>query len=141
MTLKEKRRGLPHRFRGLSFRRYQRSSWGTLCCDGLASASADTAIDWRVDSAWLLAASSLVSASVRLAEPVCSTLIRFLLKSWRICTTDRFEPSVEASVRRAVVAEPSLVSTPLAELLSRKSVPENSEARPGPAALKVTPEM
>src|SRR4051812_31754834 len=73
------------------------SSFSTLCCDWLASASAETAIDCRVDSAWLLAASSLVSASVRLAEPVCSTLIRFLLKSWRICTTDRLEPSVEAS--------------------------------------------
>src|SRR5437763_693556 len=57
------------------------SSFSTLCCDWLASASAETAIDWRVDSAWLLAASSLVSASVRLDEPVCSTLIRFLLKS------------------------------------------------------------
>src|SRR3954469_23263674 len=139
MTLKEKRRGLPHRFRGLSFRRYQRSSWSTLCCDWLASASADTAIDWRVDSAWLLAASSLVSASVRLDEPVCSTLIRFLLKSWRICTTDRLEPSADASVRSVVLALPSLVSTPFAELLSRKSVPESSEARPRPAALKVTP--
>src|SRR5689334_15773917 len=74
----------------------QRSSCNTLCCDWLASDSAETAIDWRVDSAWLLAASSLVSASVRLDEPVCSTSIRFLLKSWRICTIDRFEPSVEA---------------------------------------------
>src|SRR4051812_23336136 len=141
MTLKEKRRGLPHRFRGLSFRRYQRSSWSTLCCDWLASASADTAIDWRVDSAWLLAASSLVSASVRLAEPVCSTLIRFLLKSWRICTTDRFEPSVEACVRNMSDALPILVIVALAEALSRKSVPATSEARPRPAALKVTPLM
>src|SRR3954462_13071118 len=141
MTLKEKRRGLPRRFRGLSFRRYQRSSWSTLCCDWLASASADTAIDWRVDRAWLLAASSLVSASVRLAEPVCSTLIRFLLKSWRICTTDRFEPSVEASVRSVVLADEILVSTAFADELSRKSVPEVSKARPRPAALKVTPLM
>jgi hypothetical protein len=30
----------------------QRSSCSTLCCDWLASASAETAIDWRVDSAW-----------------------------------------------------------------------------------------
>ena len=37
----------------------QRNSCSTLCCDWLASDSADTAIDWRVDSAWLLAASSL----------------------------------------------------------------------------------
>src|SRR3954464_13998980 len=117
------------------------SSLRTLCCDWLASASAETAIDWRVDSAWLLAASSLVSASVGWGEPVCSTLIRFLLKSWRICTTDRLEPSAEASVRSVVLAEPSLVSTPLAELLSRKSVPPVSAARPSPAALKVTPVM
>src|ERR1700760_448988 len=116
------------------------SSFSTLCCDWLASASAETAIDWRVDSAWLLAASSLVSAKVRVEEPVCSTLIRFLLKSWRICTTDRLEPSAEASVRSVVLAEPSLVSTPFAELLSRKTVPEVNEARPRPAALKVTPE-
>src|SRR5213596_3283778 len=55
--------------------RDQRRSCSTLCCDWLASASAETAIDWRVDSAWLLAASSLVSATVRFDEPVCSTLI------------------------------------------------------------------
>src|SRR3954465_10885752 len=97
------------------------SSFRTLCCYWLASASAETAIDCRVDSAWLLAASSLVSAKVRLAEPVCSTLIRFLLKSWRICTTDRFEPSDEASVRSVVLADEILVSTEFAELLSRKS--------------------
>src|SRR5260221_14616516 len=76
--------------------RDQRNSCSTLCCDWLDRASADTAIDWRVDSAWLLAASSLESASVRLDEPVCSTLIRFLAKSWRICTIERLEPSGEA---------------------------------------------
>src|SRR5581483_6068984 len=58
-----------------------RKSCSTLACDWLASARAETAIDRRVESAWLLAASSLVSASVRLDAPVCSTLIRFLLKS------------------------------------------------------------
>src|SRR3954467_5720909 len=118
------------------FAAYQRRSCNTLCCDWLASDSAETAIDWRVDSAWLLAASSLVSASVRLDEPGCSTLIRFLLKSWRICTTDRLEPSAEASVRRLVLAAPSLVSVAFAELLSRKSL-EVSAASPRPAALKV----
>src|ERR1051326_186526 len=82
---KQKRRGFPrplHSRVSLFDERYQRSSCRTLACDWLASASADTAIDWRVDSAWLLAASSLVSASVRFEEPVCSTLIRFLLKLW-----------------------------------------------------------
>src|ERR1700690_1221406 len=94
-----------------------------LCCDWLASASADTAIDWRVDSAWLLAASSFGSASVRLDGPVCSTLIRLLLKAWRTSTTDRFEPSEEASVRSVVEAWVNDDNTLLAELESRKSVP------------------
>ena len=31
------------------------------------------------------------SASVRLSAPVCSVLIIALVKSWRICTVDRFE--------------------------------------------------
>src|ERR1700687_486328 len=110
--------------------RNQRRSWSTLCCDWLASDSAETAIDWRVDSAWLLAASSLVSASVRLDEPVCSTLIRFLLKSWRICTIDRFDPRAEACVRNVSDALLILAIVALAEALSRKSVPEASEARP-----------
>src|SRR3954451_4046128 len=135
----EKRRAEARRFHFSWFASDHCSRGSTLCCDWLASASAETAIDWRVDSAWLLAASSLVSANVRLDEPVCSTLIRVLLKSCRICTTDRLEPSAEASVRRLVLAAPSLVSTALAEELSRKSVPEVSAARPRPAALKVTP--
>src|SRR5689334_18922153 len=91
----------------------QRSSCSTLCWLWLASASAETAIDCRVDSAWLLAASSLVSASVRLDEPVCSTLIRFLEKSWRISTMERFEPSEEASERRVLEAAFRLLSTRL----------------------------
>src|SRR4051812_38561225 len=111
------------------------SSFSTLCCDWLASASAETAMDWRGDSARLLGGFSFVSASVRLAEPVCSTLIRFLLKSWRICTTDRLEPSVEASERSVSDALPSFVRIDFAELLSRKSVPDSSEARPRPPAL------
>src|SRR5580692_876477 len=140
-TINEKRRGFPRRF---SFRRLrfdQRSSWSTLCCDWLASASAETAIDWRVDSAWLSAASWFGSASVRLDAPVCNTLIRFLLKSWRICTIDRFEPSAEASVRSVVEAALSCVNTVLAELLSRKSVPAVRLERLRPAVLKVTPVM
>src|SRR3954447_6460378 len=132
---KQKRRGFPRRFYFRLLASGHCSSFSTLCCDWLASASAETAIDWRVDSAWLLAASSLVSASVRLAEPVCSTLIRFLLKSWRICTTDRLEPSVEASERKVSDAPPSFVRIDFAELLSRKSVPDTSEARPRPPAL------
>src|ERR1700686_3994874 len=76
-----KRRGFPPPFPIDPARRYQRSSWSTLACDWFASASAETAIDWRVDSAWLWAVSWLVSASVRFDEPACSTLIRFLEKS------------------------------------------------------------
>src|SRR5712672_3322033 len=138
---KRKRRSFLRRFDCWYRRRAQRSSWSTLCCDWLARASADTAIDWRVDSAWLLAASSLVSASVRLDEPVCSTLIRFLEKSWRICTIDRFDPRDDASERSAVLAALSEVRTLLAELLSRKSTPWFRGARARPARLKVTPLM
>src|SRR4051794_17472860 len=98
-------------------------------------------MDWRVDSAWLLAASSLVSASVRLDEPVCSTLIRFLEKSWRICTIDRFEPKAEAWERNELLAALSEVRTLFAEPPSRKSVPPTSAARPRPVALNVTPLM
>src|SRR5436190_604862 len=136
-----KRRGLPRRLDLAFCCGDQRSSCSTLACDWLASARAETAIDWRVASAWLLAASSLVSASVRLAEPVCSTLIRFLEKSWRICTIDKFEPRVEACVRNASDALVILAIVALAEALSRKSVPATSGARPRPAALKVTPLM
>src|ERR1700730_7469242 len=133
--------GFPPRFGVLLGRRDQRSSCNTLCCDWLASASAETAIDWRVDSAWLLAASSFGSASVRVDAPVCSTLIRFLLKSWRICTTDRFEPSVEASARSESEAFCSDVNTLLVALLSMKSVPTTRLERPRPGALNVVPVM
>ena len=105
----------------------------------LASASADTAIDWRVDSAWLLAASSLESASVRLDEPVCSTLISFFEKSWRICTIDRLAPKAEACDRSVMLAVLSAVRTLPVRTLSVKSVPGVSGARPRPAGLKVTP--
>src|ERR1700759_4915842 len=116
----------------------QRSSCRTLACDWLASDSADTAIDWRVDSAWLLAASSLVSARVRFDEPVCSTSIRFFEKSLRICTIRRFEPRVEASERSAVLAEVRLARTLLVEALSMKSTPDVRLARPRPDELNVT---
>src|SRR5476649_2728410 len=119
----KKRRGFPRRLLVGGICRYQRSSCSTLCREVLASDSADTAIDWRVDSAWLLAASSLVSASVRLADPVCSTLIRSFEKSWRICTIDRFEPRVEACDRNALDALFNLAIVAFAELLSLKSVP------------------
>src|SRR6202011_468130 len=116
VRLGRRRRGFPRRPERLSRSRAQRSSWSTLCCDWLASDSADTAIGWRADSAWLWAASSLVSASVRLAEPVCSTLIRFFEKSCRICTIDRFEPKADASVRNEVLAALSAAMTLLVVL-------------------------
>src|ERR1700742_5063691 len=125
----EKRRGFPRRFPSVDVDFDQRSSWSTLCCDWLASASADTAIDWRVDSAWLLAASSLVSARVRVDAPVCRTVIRLLEKSWRISTIDRFEPRFEASERKVALAALSWLRMPVAELLSRKSVPAVSGER------------
>src|SRR5690349_12758805 len=131
----------PRRSRLRKCCRDQRRSCRTLCCDWLASDSAEVAIDWRVDSAWLLAASSLVSASVSADEPVCSTLIRFLLKSWRICTIDRLAPKADACDRSVVLAVLSFVRTALVEALSMKSVPDVSEARPRPAGLNVTPLM
>src|SRR3954452_7425669 len=140
-TIKQKRRGFPRRFDFQLLASGHCSRRSTLCCDWCGSASAEPAIDCRVDSAWLLAASSLVSASVRLDEPVCSTLIRFFEKSCLICTIDRFEPSVEACVRNALDALLIFAMIALAEALSRKSVPETSGARPSPAALKVAPLM
>src|SRR5246127_4971550 len=136
---KTKRRSFLHRFYFRLFASDHCSSCSTLCCDWLASASADTAIDWRVESAWLLAASSLESASVRLDEPVCSTLIRFLLKSWRICTIDRLAPKAEACDRNVTLAVLSAVRTLLAELVSMKALPAVSEFRPRPFESKVTP--
>jgi len=89
----------------------------------LASASADTAIDWRVDSAWLLAASSLVSASVRLDEAGLQHVDQVLgevlavLHDRQVRTKRRcFRPQRAAGVFSEVRAL-------LAELLSRKSVP------------------
>src|ERR1700694_5036708 len=114
------------------FRRDQRRSCRTLCCAWLASDSADVAIDWRVDSAWLLAASSLESASVKADEPVCNTLIRFLLKSWRICTIDRLAPKAEACDRSVMLAVLRLVRTLLVAAVSMKSVPETSVFRLSP---------
>src|SRR4029077_14317425 len=111
------------------------------CCDWLASDNAEVAIDWRGDSAWLLAASSVAAAQVRVGEAVCSTLIRFLLKSWRICTIDRLAPKAEACERSVTLAGLSAVRTLWAEALSRRSVPAVSAFRPSPAGLKVTPVM
>src|SRR5882724_9935579 len=121
------------------FRLFQRRSCRTLCCEVLASANADTAIDWRVDSAWLLAASSLESASVRLDEPVCSTLISFFEKSWRTCTIDRLAPKADACERSVALALLSTDRTWLVWALSMKSVPGTRLPRPRPPALKVTP--
>src|SRR6516165_7717118 len=114
-------------------RRYQRRSCSTLACDWLASASAETAIDWRVDSAWLLAASSLVSASVRLDEPVCSTLMRLFEKSWRTSTIERFEPSDDPSERSVLDAAFRTVRTLLVAPLSMKSRPCVKLLSPRPA--------
>src|SRR4051794_33903805 len=59
---------------------------------------------WRVWRARRFAASSLLSAKVRFDAPVCSVLIRALVKSWRVCTIDRFEPKLDASDRSVSVA-------------------------------------
>src|SRR3954465_15230536 len=91
--------------------RYQRRSCKTLCCDWLASDSAETAIDWRDGRAWLLGAPWVVAARGRVDKPVCSTLIKVLEKSWRISTTERFEPSDEATDRSVLEAALSVATT------------------------------
>src|SRR5437588_9799826 len=92
-----------------------------------------------VATALPLAASSLESASVRLAEPVCSTLISFFEKSWRICTIDRLAPKEEACERKVTLAVLSAVRTLPVRTLSVKSVPGTNEPSPRPFGLKVTP--
>src|ERR1700731_1735815 len=85
-----------------------------------ACAASDRAVVescWRVCRASMLAPSSLVSAKVRLSEPVCSVLIVALVKSWRICTTDRLEPNEAACERRLLRAEGRLPSAVLMSLL------------------------
>src|ERR1700716_2146502 len=137
---RKKRRGRsPAALMDRMVRRNQRRSCRTLWFDWLASDSADVAIDWRGQSGRVLAASSLVSASVKAAEPVCSTLIRCLLKSWRTCTIDRLAPKAEACDRSVMLAVLSADRTVLVTMLSMKSLPAVSAARPRPAGLKVTP--
>src|SRR4051812_11442048 len=118
-----------------------RNNCSTLACDWLASASAETAIDCLVESAWLFAASSLVSARVRFDEPVCSTLIRFLAKSWRIWTIDRLDPSDDACERNVVLATLSAARVLLAAELSMKSTPAINVGRPRPTGVSCVPVM
>src|SRR5258705_3986736 len=67
--------------------------------------------------------------------------MRFFERSWGICRIDRLEPRADASVGSVGLAAPSRVSALFAEELPRKSVPLVNEARPRPAASKVTPWM
>src|SRR5215470_7626868 len=62
----------------------------------LASDSAVVESCWRVCNASMLAPSVLTSARVRESEPVCKVLIIWLVKFWRLCTIERFEPNEEA---------------------------------------------
>src|SRR5438445_13331909 len=81
-----------------------------------ACAASDRAVVescWRVCRASMLAPSSLVSAKVRLSAPVCSVLIVALVKSWRICTTERLEPKFEACRLRVLSEAVRLPGTPL----------------------------
>ena len=90
------------------------------CWAVLASDRAEMPSDCRVERACEFAASSLRSALVRFDEPVSSTLIRFFVKSWRFCTTERFEPKVEESDRSWFDALVRLVSVLLMSLFRRK---------------------
>ena len=51
------------------------------------------------------------------------------MKSWRICTTERFEPSADASVRSVLLAALSLTSAAFADELSKKSVPDSQRSK------------
>src|SRR5258707_14773441 len=73
----------------VSCRRDQRRSCSTLACDWLASASAETAIDWRGAPGRVLGAFSVVSANGGLGEPVCCALITVFAKSWRFLPVAR----------------------------------------------------
>src|SRR5204863_5054086 len=100
----------------------------------------DNAVDescWRVCKASRLAPSSLVSARVRLSAPVLSVLIIDLVKSWRICTVDRFEPKDCACERRV---ESAAVRLAWAVVISELAAQLPAETRmPKPAASSVTP--
>ena len=88
----------------------------------------------------MLAPSSLVSASTRLSAPVCSVLIRFLVKSWRVCTVVRLEPNFEAWVRSVFNATSSCAIAVSMMASDWKPVPL-MVVSPRPAVLKVTPAM
>src|SRR5690242_20416094 len=88
----------PDRFR--SYWNNRSTAW--LACEASDRAVVDSCC--RVCKARRLAPSSLESASVRLSAPDCSVLIIALVKSWRICTVDRFEPKAWACERSVVSA-------------------------------------
>jgi len=136
---KRKTAGLsPRRLQSREVCRDQRSSCSTLCCDWLASDSADTAIDWRVDSA-SLSASELVGVRQR---QVGSAGLQHVDQALVEVLTDLHHGEVRTEGRsfraQGVAGGVSVVSTEFAELLSRKSVPASgSTDRDG--IVKVTP--
>src|SRR3954468_4872403 len=75
-----------------------RTAW--LACEASDSAVVESCC--RVCKASRLAPSSLESASVNPSAPLCSVLIIALVKSWRICTVERFEPNAWAWDRSLV---------------------------------------
>src|SRR5712671_7359229 len=92
-----------------------RTAW--LACEASDSAVVESCC--RVCKASRLAPSSLESAKVSPSAPLCSVLIMALVKSWRICTVERFEPnawawdrSVVRAAVRSVLARPMSVVEP-----------------------------
>jgi len=69
----------------------------------LASASAETAIDWRVDSALAVGRFLVGVGQGQVGRTGLQHFDQVLEKSWRICTIDRFEPRADASVRSDVL--------------------------------------
>ena len=94
----------------------------------------------RVCNARRFAPSSLESASVSASAPVCSVLIIALVKSWRICTVDRFEPNDWACARSVVSAAVKSVEAAVMSAVPPQLFAEALMLR-SPAALKSTGAM
>src|SRR3954464_3336665 len=87
----------------------------------------------------MLAPSWLESARTRLSEPVCRVLTIALVKSWRVCTTERLEPNAAACDRRLPRAAVKLVKAVLMSLSVWNLLVD--AAMPRPAESYLTPEI
>src|SRR4029079_14660066 len=114
---------------------WNRRSTAWLACEASDNAVVESCC--RVCKASRLAPSSLESAKVSPSAPLCSVLIIALVKSWRICTVERFDPNawawdrslVRPTVKSALARLMSaVVAQLLDELFSARPVEEKSTA-------------